>query len=45
MNAQNLPKVGDRPFLMHREVIVINVYSLFSTLGIAYTSCSVLQLS
>ena len=29
MNAQNLPKVGDRPFLMHREVIVIKVYTLF----------------
>lgn len=37
MNAQNLPKVGDRPFLMHREVIVINVYSLFRIIKIRYT--------
>jgi len=29
MNSQNLPKISDRSFLMHREVIVTNIYELF----------------
>lgn len=29
MIIQNLPKTGDILFLMHREVVVIKVYTLF----------------
>lgn len=36
MNAQNLPKIGDKPFLMNREVIVIKVYSLFRLIKVRY---------
>lgn len=37
MNAQNLPNIGDKPFLMHREVVVIEVYSLFRLIKVRYT--------
>ena len=37
VNAQNLPKIGDKPFLMNREVIVIKVYSLFGLIKVRYT--------
>lgn len=36
MNAQNLPEIGVKAFLMHREVIIINVYSLFRLIKIRY---------
>lgn len=37
MNAQNLPKIGDKPFLMHREVVVTMVYGLFRLIKVHYT--------
>ncbi|WMJ22674.1 hypothetical protein RBG61_11840 [Paludicola sp. MB14-C6] len=37
MKAQNLPQIGDKPFLMHREVVVIKVYSLFRLIKVRYT--------
>lgn len=37
MYAQNLPKIGDKLFLMHREVVVIKVYSLFGLVKVRYT--------
>lgn len=37
MTAQNLPKIGDRSFLMHREVIVTKVYSLFRLIIVRYS--------
>ena len=37
MSAQNLPKIGDTPFLMHRGVVVIKVYSLFRLIKVRYT--------
>ncbi|MVB10131.1 hypothetical protein CAFE_08080 [Caprobacter fermentans] len=36
MNVQNLPSTGDRLFLMHREVIVTNVYPIFRLVKIHY---------
>ena len=36
MNTQNLPRIGDKPFLMHREVIVVEVYSLFRLIKVHY---------
>lgn len=36
MNAQNLPKIGDKPFLMNREVVVVKVYSLFRLIKVRY---------
>ena len=36
MNAHDLPKIGDKPFLMHREVIVTKVYALFRLVKIRY---------
>lgn len=37
MHAQNLPKIGDKLFLMHREIVVIKVYSLFRFIKVRYT--------
>lgn len=37
MNVQNLPKIGDSLFLMHRKVVVIKVYSLFRLIKVRYT--------
>ena len=37
MNVQNLPKIGDRLFLMHKKVVVAKVYSLFSIIKVHYT--------
>lgn len=37
MNAQNLPEVGDKLFLMHKEVVVIKAYSLFRLIKVRYT--------
>ena len=37
MTVQNLPSTGDRLFLMHKEVIVTNVYTIFRLVKIRYT--------
>ena len=37
MNSHNLPNIGDKPFLMHREVIVTKVYTLFRLIKVCYT--------
>lgn len=34
---KNIPKIGDKRFLMHREVIVTKVYSLFRLIKVRYT--------
>lgn len=36
MNIQNSPKIGDTLFLMHREVVVIKVYTLFRFVIVRY---------
>lgn len=36
MNIQNPPKIGDTLFLMHREVVVIKVYTLFRLVTVRY---------
>ena len=36
MNIQNPPKIGDTLFLMHREVVVIQVYALFRFVIVRY---------
>ena len=36
MSIQNPPKMGDTLFLMHREVIVIKVYTLFRFVIVRY---------
>ena len=36
MNTQKFPNIGDKLFLMHREVIVIKVYSLFRFVIVRY---------
>ena len=36
MNIQNSPKIGDTLFLMHREVIVIKVYTFFRFVIVRY---------
>lgn len=36
MNIQNPPKIGDTLFLMHREVVVINVYTFFGFVIVRY---------
>lgn len=36
MNIQNPPKIGDTLFLMHREVVVIKVYTLFGFVIVRY---------
>lgn len=36
MSIQNPPKIGDTLFLMHREVIVIKVYTLFRLVMVRY---------
>jgi len=35
--VQNLPNVGDKLFLMHREVVVTKVYAIFRLIKIHYT--------
>ena len=37
MNAKKLPNIGDKLFLMHREVVVMKVYSLFSFVTVHYS--------
>ena len=37
MLAQNLPKTGDKLFLMQREVVVTKVYADFRLIKIRYT--------
>lgn len=36
MNIQNPPKIGDTLFLMHREVVVINVYTFSGFVIVRY---------
>jgi len=36
MTVQNLPNIGDMLFLMHREVIVTKVYTIFQLIKIRY---------
>ena len=36
MNIQNSPKIGNTLFLMHREVIVIKVYTFFRFVIVRY---------
>lgn len=36
MNIQNTPEIGDMLFLMHREVVVIKVYTLFGFVIVRY---------
>ena len=36
MIIQNPPKIGDTLFLMHREVVVIKVYTLFGFVMVRY---------
>ena len=36
MNAQSLPKIGDKPFIMHKKVVVIEVYPLFKLIKVRY---------
>jgi hypothetical protein len=33
---QNLPNKGDKMFLIHKEVVVINAYPIFSLIKIRY---------
>lgn len=37
MLVQNLPNIGDKLFLMHREVVVTKVYAIFRLIKIHYT--------
>jgi len=37
MTVQNLPKKGDKLFLMHREIVVTKVYAVFRFVKIQYT--------
>ncbi len=37
MNSQKLPNKGDKLYLMHREVVVIKVYSLFKFVSVRYS--------
>jgi hypothetical protein len=34
--AQNLPMIGDKPFLMHREAIVVEVFAIFRLIKVRY---------
>lgn len=36
MNVQNPPGIGDTLFLMHRKVVVTNVYLLFRLVSVHY---------
>ncbi len=36
MKAQNPPEIGDTLFLMHRKVVVTNVYLLFRLVSVHY---------
>jgi hypothetical protein len=37
VNAQNLPTIDDKLFLMHREVVVTKVYELFRLIKVRYS--------
>lgn len=37
MNTHKFPRIGDRLFLMHREVVVMKVYSLFRLVTVHYS--------
>lgn len=37
MNIQNLPKIGDKLFLIHKEVTITGVYSVFQLVKLRYT--------
>lgn len=37
MNTQKIPQIGDRLFLMHREIVVMKVYLLFRVVVVRYT--------
>lgn len=37
MNSHKLPNKGDKLYLMHREVVVIKVYSLFKFVSVRYS--------
>lgn len=37
MNSQKLPNKDDKLYLMHREVVVIKVYSLFKFVSVRYS--------
>ncbi len=36
MNAQMFPNIGDKLFLIHREIVVTKVYSLFRFATVRY---------
>lgn len=36
MVVQSLPNIGDKLFLMHREVVVTNVFAIFRLIKIRY---------
>lgn len=36
MAVQNLPNIGDKLFLMHREVVVTKVYTIFRLIKVHY---------
>lgn len=36
VSIQNPPKIGDTLFLLHRELIVLRVYALFSLVAVRY---------
>ncbi len=36
MNIHKLPNIGDKLFLMDREVVVIKVYSMFKFVRVCY---------
>lgn len=36
MNVQNLPEIGETLFLMHRKVVVLEVYSVFRLVAVRY---------
>jgi hypothetical protein len=38
--VQNLPSIGDKLFLMHKEVVVTRVYSTFRLIKVHYTEDS-----
>ena len=36
MTVQDLPRIGDRLYLMHREVVVTKIYTSFQLIKIHY---------
>ena len=36
MIAQNPPIVGDKPFLMHREIVITEVFAVFRLIKVHY---------